>query len=128
MRSALIRILLAASALALSQFAHAVVCSAGDSASVLKVNEDQTRCYIKYDGYGDNWNEWVGEDRIRVKGKAPAEESYTFNVGDPVEVKWKGTWYPASVLSRKGGKYKIHYDGYGSNWDEWVGNGRIKAK
>lgn len=134
--SVLIHALLATTALTLSPLVHAGLCAAGDSASVtwkgseypakvLKVNKDQTRCYIKYDGYGDNWNEWVGEDRIKIT--ATGAESPAFNVGDPVQVKWKGSWYPASVLSIKSGKYKIHYDGYGSNWDEWVGSDRIKA-
>lgn len=129
--------LLAASMLILAPATHAAVCDVGDSASVtwkgseypakvLKVNKEKTRCYIKYDGYGDNWNEWVGEDRIKVTGTS--EESAAFNTGDPVQVKWKGSWYPASVIAVKGGKYKIHYDGYDNSWDEWVGNDRIKAQ
>lgn len=123
-------LLLASSTLAFS--AHAVVCSVGDKADVswkgnwykakvTKVNEDQSRCYIRYDGYGSEWDEWVGQDRIRILGGGGG-----FAVGDPVKVKWKGTWYPASVLESRNGRYKIHYDGYDSSWDEWVGGDRIK--
>ncbi|MBF0457278.1 MAG: hypothetical protein HQK99_05220 [Nitrospirae bacterium] len=47
--------------------------------------------------------------------------------GDPVSVKWKGTWYPAHVLKAKGDQTYIHYDGYDNSWDEWVGPDRIKS-
>jgi len=115
------------------------VCSVGDKAkvewkgswypaAVIKVNETQTRCYIHYDGYESSWDEWVGADRIQVAGHAASPvASSAFSVGDAVEVNWKGSWYKASVLAVKDGKTKIHYDGYGSNWDEWVGASRIRS-
>ena len=115
--------------------AYAAVCSVGDKAEVLwkgtwypakvtRVNEDQTRCFIRYTGYGSEWDEWVGQERIRIKDTATSP----FAVGDAVEVKWKSSWYPASVLETKNGKYKIHYDGYSDSWDEWVGPSRIRAR
>lgn len=111
------------------------VCSVGDSGKVLwkgtwypatvkKVNEDQSRCYIHYTGYGNNWDEWVGGDRFRKEGGAAA----AFKPGDAVEVKWKGNWYAASVLKVGDNKYKIHYDQYDNSWDEWVGPDRIRAR
>ena len=50
--------------------------------------------------------------------------------GDGAQVLWKGTWYPAHVkqVSGDGQKCFIHYDGYGSSWDEWVGSDRIQIK
>jgi len=120
--------------------AQAATCAVGDkaqvewkgswySAKVLKAADD--RCYIHYDGYGSNWNEWVGPDRIKITQAAgpgaASEPTATYSIGDPVQVKWKGTWYPASVLAvSKKGTYKIHYDGYASSWDEWVGPSRMK--
>lgn len=115
----------------------AAVCSVGDQAEVLwkgtwyaakvtRVNEEQTRCFIRYTGYGSEWDEWVGQDRIRIKGAAVSADG--FSAGDEVEVKWKGSWYPASVLETKGNKYKIHYDGYSDSWDEWIDPSRIRAK
>ncbi|MFH1829846.1 MAG: Tudor-knot domain-containing protein [Pseudomonadota bacterium] len=49
---------------------------------------------------------------------------------DAVMVEWKGSWWPAKVIAIGKGKapYKIHYDGYSSSWDEWVGDARIKKK
>lgn len=66
-----------------SSFA-APVCSVGESASVLwkgkwyaahvsRVNETQTKCFVHYDGYGNDWDEWVGAERIKIKREsAPA--------------------------------------------------------
>lgn len=113
------------------------VCSVGDKAqvewkgsmypaTVLKVNEDQTRCFIHYEGYASSWDEWVGKDRIQISSSAAASGG-GFKVGDAVEVNWKGAWYKASVMAVKGGKTKIHYDGYDNSWDEWVGLSRIRA-
>lgn len=94
-------------------------------ATVMKSKGDE--CFIHYDGYGSNWDEWVGPDRIRIKGAAPvATSGSSFSAGDSVQVQWKGKWYPASVLAVQGNKYKIHYTGYESSWDEWVGPSRIK--
>lgn len=114
-------------------------CAAGDKAQVLwkgtwypatVLKGKGSECYIHYDGYGSSWDEWVGPDRIKVAGaSAPAASASKFSAGDAVQVLWKGTWYPAQVLSVVGnGSYKIHYDGYGSSWDEVVGPGRIKAR
>ena len=46
--------------------------------------------------------------------------------GDSAEVLWKSSWYPAHVVKSKGEQCYIHYDGYGSNWDEWVGPDRYR--
>ncbi|MBI2768838.1 MAG: RNA-binding protein [Burkholderiales bacterium] len=110
------------------------VCSVGDQAQVFwkgqwygarvtRVNETQTRCFIRYDGYGSEWDEWVSSERIRVAGAAPR-----YKVGDDVQVAWKGKWWPASVISVGEGRWKIHYDGYESSWDEWVGPERMRGR
>ena len=43
-----------------------------------------------------------------------------------VEVEWSGTWYPAVILDQNGSKSLIHYVGYDSSWDEWVGAQRLR--
>ena len=108
-------------------------CSPGDKAEVLwkgswypahvkKVNGDQ--CFIHYVGYGKNWDEWVGPARIRIL--AAAVPVGDFHEGDPVQVLWKGSWWPAHVLKVNGGQLKIHYDGYDNSWDEWIGPARYR--
>lgn len=76
----------------------------------------------------------IARNRIKALGTPtpvaaaqPAKAS--FAVDDNVDVEWKGTWYPASVMElRPQGKYKIHYQGYDSSWDETVGPARIRAR
>lgn len=47
--------------------------------------------------------------------------------GSPLQVEWHGKYYPATVIGpAEGGKVRIHYNGYGSEWDEDVGEDRIR--
>jgi RNA binding activity-knot of a chromodomain len=52
----------------------------------------------------------------------------TFNKGDKVQVEENGKWYSATVLDTRPGEWFIHYDGYSSQYDLWVGPARIKAQ
>jgi hypothetical protein len=87
-------------------------------ATIIKAEDG--KYLVHYDGYASSWDEWVTENRIK-SSSAPE-----YDAGDSVKVKWKGKWYPAKVLKVNNGKYLIHYEGYESNWDEWVGPGRMK--
>jgi hypothetical protein len=35
-------------------------------------------------------------------------------------------WYPAQVTDAKGGKYRVHFDGYPSSDDQWVDASRMR--
>jgi hypothetical protein len=48
--------------------------------------------------------------------------------GDRVDVEWQGTWWPAVLLERRGGEWLIHYENYGSEWDEVVSEERIRKR
>lgn len=49
--------------------------------------------------------------------------------GDKVMVEENGTWYAAEILDAKpGNKYFIHYEGYASSYDLWVGKERVKDR
>lgn len=50
-----------------------------------------------------------------------------YNVGDKVEVEERGKWYLSSVLKVEGDKFFIHYEGYSSKYDLWVGSERIRS-
>lgn len=53
----------------------------------------------------------------------------TFKPGDAVLVEWQNDWWPARVLEVVTSfppSYRIHYDGYGDEWDEDVGLDRIR--
>ncbi|MCH8962340.1 MAG: hypothetical protein IH820_13745 [Bacteroidetes bacterium] len=88
-------------------------------ATVLDANDKE--CLIQYDGYGAEDNEWVGLDRIRF-----IEKEYELEAGTAVEVLWKGKWFRATVLKSRGAHYFIRYEGWSSQWDEWVGPDRLR--
>jgi RNA binding chromodomain-containing protein/agenet domain-containing protein len=139
MRKILLTLALALAAVSLG-LSDARACGAGDKAQVLwkgtwypatVLKAKGAECFIHYDGYGSNWDEWVGPDRIKVtsSGASAPAAAASFSEGDPVSVLWKGTWYPAHVLKVLGGdRYRIHYDGYDNSWDENVGPSRIRAR
>ena len=96
-------------------------------ATVKKVKGNE--CFVHYDGYDNKWDEWVGPDRMKTAGgkeQAAAGGEQGYKKGDAVQVNWKGQWWPAQVIAVGKGKWKVHYDGYESSWDEWVGPDRIK--
>lgn len=51
-----------------------------------------------------------------------------WKAGDKVLVEENGKWYPATVLQVRAVEWFIHYDGYSSQYDLWVGPSRIKNK
>jgi hypothetical protein len=61
----------------------------------------------------------------------PAEESAMaadFRGQGEVDVWWRGAWWPAIVLERRGDRFRVHYDGWGSEWDEVVDSERIRER
>ncbi len=52
-----------------------------------------------------------------------------YRVGEYVLVDWDGKSYPAYLIERKGeSRFRVHYDGYDSRWDEDVTLDRIKGR
>jgi hypothetical protein len=49
-------------------------------------------------------------------------------MSERVEVEWEGDWYPATILEARGAKYKIHYLGYSTEWDEWIEAARLRRR
>lgn len=56
----------------------------------------------------------------------PENTNTIFMQGDAVYIEWNGTWYKGVILEVSNGKYKVHYNGYGNEWDEWVESNRLK--
>lgn len=75
---------------------------------------------IRWGGYDESANEWVNKSDTKkwIPNKLPN--------GTKVLVEWKGKWYKSTVLGSKSGSHLIHYDGFDSNWDEWVPPQRLK--
>jgi hypothetical protein len=50
------------------------------------------------------------------------------NVGDHVDVEWKGAYRPATIIGVVApGSYRVHYDGHDAEWDEVITESRIKG-
>lgn len=109
--------------------------------SVLEVGNNQWK--VHYDGYDSGWDTWMPADRLRAgtaaadPGKprepaAPVEPDMPVT-GDPVvgeacEASWNNSWYWVRILKVDGGRYFIHWDGYGDEKDEWVTRDRLRRK
>ena len=48
--------------------------------------------------------------------------------GDLVEVEWRGSWWPATLVERRAARWLVHYDGYAKDWDEVVTLRRIRDR
>jgi hypothetical protein len=72
---------------------------------------------IRYDGYGEEWDEWVLSPRIVPKPDGPMRI---------VQVEWNGQWFPAIILKSEKKRFYIHYIGFESSWDEWVTPERLR--
>ena len=107
--------------------------------------ESATKFKVHYDGYDAVWDEVVLRDRVRglvegnvvtpepppkVRAKAlAATQTSVYRVGDRVRVEWHGQMYGAVIVAIVGqDRYRIHYEGYGNEWDETVGLARIQPK
>jgi hypothetical protein len=75
---------------------------------------------IHFYGYGLSDDEWVTAKNIR------GPKLVQYKKGSRVQVNWKKTWYPATVLEVRDGSHLITYEGFDSTWDEWVPSARIR--
>jgi hypothetical protein len=83
-------------------------------AHVVGTAEDGRRV-IHYDGWDASWNEPVDPSRVMH----PSPDGALF-------VEWNGSWWPAEIVARKGeDAVRVHYIGWGSEWDETVGRSRL---
>jgi hypothetical protein len=95
-----------------------------------------TQYKVHFDGYGSVYDDWFTatqlktldtkkvEDKTSNPGQNTARE---FVAGSKVEIDYFGRWYSGYVMEVKGDQYKIHYDGYGDNWDTWVTKEKLRA-
>jgi hypothetical protein len=65
---------------------------------------------------------WLG-----AIGAAQTTEKPVWKQGDVVEVEWNGKWFKAKIIEAEADSYKIHYEGYGENFDESVKPSRVRA-
>lgn len=116
-----------------------------DYPAVILSADGPTKFKVHFVGFDEAWDELVPKSRIKglrtgneprpdpppkVREKAmEAAQKNTYRVGDHVRVEWKDRFYPAQIVDVVGKeRYKVHYEGYGSEWDEIVGLNRVQPK
>ena len=88
--------------------------------TIEEVNNNQYK--IKYDGV--DFEAWLKREQFKLLDNS----SPKYSEGSKVEILWSGSWYKGEVLEVNNDKYKIHYDGYGNAFDEWVTSERLKKQ
>jgi hypothetical protein len=80
---------------------------------------------IRYYSYTNNETDWV-----EMKDMKPYTCSQNFSNNTKVKVysTIDEKWLPAEVKKKFYCLHYIHYEGYGTQWDEWVPTDRIKAR
>lgn len=103
------------------------------------------RVKVHYDGYDDIWDETIPRSRIKGRVTGPvavpeppekvrrtsveAAKTNQYKIGDRVKVEWHSHNYPAVVVGVVGReRYRVHFEGYGNEWDINVPRDRIQAK
>jgi hypothetical protein len=126
-----------------------------DYPAVIVAVEGPSKFHVHFDGYSEDWDETIPATRIRsrlstaplpgppglppsrLRTKASASASSSaeplprsiYHVGDHVRVEWHGSIYPATILTALGDdRYRVRYEGFGSEWDEDIAMSRIQRK
>jgi hypothetical protein len=84
------------------------------------IEVEDARWKVTYDGYTSSSDEWLPAEKIRELPKVP------WKTGDRIEAFSAGKWYPGKIVESEVARWKVTYDGYGSNWDEWLKFDRIR--
>jgi hypothetical protein len=112
----------------------------------------KARFRVHFDGYDARWDDDVTVDRIKGRIEGPvkhppppervaremgirpkpassAEATSPYKVSDRVRVRWRGSVYSATIQGVLApDRFLIHYDGYGSAWDETIAIDRIVGR
>ena len=69
----------------------------------------------------------TGGPGIAASGER-SESGGSWRAKDEVEVEWHGSWWPAVVMEKRGNRWLVHYENYGTDWDEVVAADRIRER
>lgn len=92
----------------------------GEWFRALVIDREGDRFLVNYYAYPDQDNEWVESNRIRLLTKP------TYPPGKKVRIASSGQWYPGKILSVRNGLHLVSFDGWGSEWNEWVSANRLE--
>jgi hypothetical protein len=86
------------------------------------IEEKGNRVKVTHPGWGADWDEWAGPNRVRPVQKEAIPK------GTRVRVEWNGQWYDARIVEVVEGVHRVHYEGYPNSDDEFVSRGRIQMR
>jgi hypothetical protein len=123
---------------------------AGVHPAFVRETRSGTRLLVQYQGCDETWVREVTLDRVkgRIAAETPVSRdrfaclkdaaadgdgvlaaSTPFKVGDKVRVRWRGSVYPAVVVTVVAAdRFTVHYEGYEDAWDETVSVQRIVGR
>ena len=77
---------------------------------------------------------WTSDDQTEGVKPYPSVEhtgnppsNNPFSVGNKVNIEWNGQWWDGQILETNGALYRITYEDYGADWDEWVDASRLRS-
>jgi hypothetical protein len=119
----------------------------GEYPAYVLARKGRTRYRVHFEGYEPRWDTEVGFDEIKGRLESPPktqpplcdkvaramgikketdENISLFKVGARVRVTWRGSVYKATIVEVLGpDRFKVHYEGHDSTWDEVLSSDRI---
>lgn len=82
------------------------------------------RVWVKFDDQKD-CDGWRDANVVKPHG-TPGTRGAAYPVGAAVEVKSVGRWHPAVILAVQNARYRVHYENYTNEADEWVDASRVR--
>lgn len=117
--------------------AHSGVITKADGGSVTAKAAPGCKSYAGSSVNGvtsSSWGEYDTSFFFPSKGdgicKAPKVVTASkYKLNEVVDVLWNGAWYEGTIVAiAPNDKYRVHYSGYSSSWDEWVTLPRLRTK
>lgn len=87
------------------------------------IGHDGDKKLVRFYGYDSSCDEWVGPDAIRKP--APSEE---LPIGTTVSALSHNEWFSAKVVAVRQGMHLVKFDGWASEWNEWLPASSLKRK
>lgn len=97
---------------------------------ILDGPDPQGNCYVSYDGWDAQWNEWVDIGRLAplaVAAPVPPQPPASCPAGASRQIEWNGSQWAGTILEgpNAAGECFVTYDGWDASWNEWVAQTRI---